>query len=346
MLIALRPVASILLSVSFTPLLFSQQSAAPPPSLDAAIHLDVVVAPKSGPPVAGLEQKGFSLFDNKTPQPITSFQAFGGPDAPVEVILLIDGVNTGATTIAYARSQIDKFLRANGGKLAHPIALAIFTDTGLRMVQDPSTDGNALSAALDQETVALRSITRAAGFYGAEDRFDLSMRALQQLGTDEAVHPGRKLIFWISPGWPLLTGPAVQLDRKQQQQLFTAIVEASTQLRQARVVLYDINPLGTNEDSLRAFYYQQFVKGVTKPYQVNVGNLGLQVLAVQTGGLVLNSNNDVSAMLAQAFRDADAWYEISFQPVPSEPNEYHQIEVKIDKPGLITRTRTGYYSRP
>jgi hypothetical protein len=85
---------------------------------------------------------------------------------------------------------------------------------------------------------------------------------------------------------------------------------------------------------------------VTKPSQANVGNIGLQVLAVQTGGLVLNSSNDVSALLQRAFVDAAAWYEISFQPVPSEPNEYHQIEIKVDKPGLTARTRTGYYAQP
>lgn len=167
----------------------------------------------------------------------------------------------------------------------------------------------------------------------------MSMRALQQLTTLEASHPGRKMILWVSPGWPLLTGPAVQLDQKQQQHLFAAIVEASTELRRTRITLYNIKPLGATENTLRTFYYEQFVKGITKPYQVNVGNLSLQVLAVQSGGLVLSSSNDISAMLEQAFRDADAWYEISFQPASAEPNEYHQIEVRVDKPGLIARTR-------
>jgi len=345
MVTALRPTVPLLLSLLFAPVL-SAQPAAPSAGASKAIELDIVVTPKSGPPVTGLAQKDFTVLDNKAPQAITSFRACSGPDAPVEVILLIDAVNTGFQHIAYERSEIDKFLRANGGKLAHPMALAIFTDAGVRMQQSFSTDGNALAASLDQQTVALRSITRSAGFYGAEDRFDLSMKVLAQLGTDEASRPGRKLILWISPGWPLLTGPAVQLDSKQQKQLFSAIVQASTQLREAHITIYNINPLGATEDSLRTFYYEQFVKGVTKPYQVNVGNLSLQVLAVQSGGLVLNANNDISTMLQQAFRDADAWYEISFQPVSAEPNEYHKLEVRVDKPGLEVRTRTGYYAQP
>ena len=344
MLTVPRPAIPLLLLL-IAPLLSARQQASPNPA-GRSIDLDVVVTPKSGPPATGLEQKDFTVLDNKTPQPIASFRAFSGSAAPVQIILLIDAVNTGYQTIAYERGEIGKFLRANGGKLPHPATLAIFTDKGIRMQQNFSSDGNALAASLEQETIALRTITRSAGFYGAVERFDLSMKALAQLGTDEAPLPGRKLIFWISPGWPLLTGPHVQIDGKQQQQLFNAIVQTSAGLRQARITLYNINPLGADENSLRTFYYEDFVKGVPKPSQVNVGNLGLQVLAVQTGGLVLNSNNDISEMLRQAFRDADAWYQISFQPAPSEPNEYHKLEVQVDRPGLEVRTRTGYYAQP
>ncbi len=42
-----------------------------------------------------------------------------------------------------------------------------------------------------------------------------------------------------------------------------------------------------------------------------------------------------------------SWYEITFDPLPADkPNEYHQIQIKLDKPGLVARTRTGYYANP
>jgi hypothetical protein len=28
------------------------------------------------------------------------------------------------------------------------------------------------------------------------------------------------------------------------------------------------------------------------------------------------------------------------------PDEYHQLQIKLAKPGLTARTRTGYYSEP
>jgi hypothetical protein len=40
--------------------------------------LDVLVTDISGRPVAGLEQKDFTLLDNKKPRPILSFRAVDG----------------------------------------------------------------------------------------------------------------------------------------------------------------------------------------------------------------------------------------------------------------------------
>lgn len=313
---------------------------------EQGIVLDVAVTPKSGgAPVAGLTQQDFTLTDNKAPQTITSFRAMGGSTAPVVVIVVIDDVNTAYTTIAYERQQIDKFFKDNDAKLAFPTQLAVFTDTGTQIQKGFSQDGNALSAALDHDTIALRDITRSAGFYGAEDRLQLSIKTLGQLAEYGKTLPGRKLVLWMSPGWPILEGPRVEISAKGQQSIFNTIIGLSTALRQARMTVYSIDPLGTQDAGTeRLFYYQSFLKGIRKPSETGFGNLALQVIATQTGGQVLNSNNDVSELMKQAVSDANAYYELSFEPVPDEPNTYHQIEVKIDKPGLIARTRAGYYS--
>src|ERR1700683_932604 len=72
-----------------------------PVTQPSRIFLDVVVTPKSGPPVSGLRQQDFTLLDNKVPQTITSFQGVDGRQAPIEVILLVDAVNTGFQSVAY-----------------------------------------------------------------------------------------------------------------------------------------------------------------------------------------------------------------------------------------------------
>jgi VWFA-related protein len=314
---------------------------------NGTIKLDVVVTEKSGPPVGGLQQQDFRVLDNKSPQTITSFKPVTGREGPIEVIVVIDAVNTAYSTVAVERTGIDKFLQAEGGHLAYPAALVLFTDKGTQMLGDFSSDGSTLSAALAQAEPGLRINTRSSGFYGAVDRMQLSVRTLGQLVAKEAPRPGRKIILWVSPGWPLLSGPGTQLSAKDQQSIFANIVALSNEMLQARVTLYNINPLGNAESIGRANYYKDFVKGVSKPSQVAIGNLGLPVLAIQSGGLALTFNNDIGAMLQQCVADAAPYYEISFTPAPvDQRDELHIVDVQTEKPGLTTRTRQLYYAQP
>jgi VWFA-related protein len=326
----------------------AQQSAPPVQPVTNKILLDVVVTPKSGPPVGDLTQQDFTLLDNKAPQSITSFKAVPGREAPIEVLLVIDAVNATAPTIARERVNIDKFLRAEGGRLAYRLAIAVVGDKGTQILGGGfSSDGSAIATQLDQTEIGLRDLGRSAGFNGATERWQLSLKTLSQLVANLAPRPGRKLILWLSPGWPLLSGPTVDLDAKLQTMMFGHIVNLSTQLRQARVTLYSVDPLGNSESVSRASFYQEFVKGVSKPSQIEAGDLGLPVIATQNGGLALNFNNDVAALLQECIADAAPYYEISFEPPPSDKrDDYHRLEVQVAKPGLIARTRQGYYAQP
>jgi VWFA-related protein len=326
----------------------AQQNAQSPQPENGRIYLDVVVSEKSGPPVAGLQQQDFTLLDNNAPQPIGSFQAYTAREAPLKFILVEDAVNTAPERVAYERNQIDRFLRSEGGRLAFPVALTVFTEKGLSIAGNFTTDGNVLAAALDKQDTGPRAIGRSAGFYGAADRWQISVNALRQLVAAEAARHRRKIIVWISPGWPLLSTPETDMmGTKQQTHLFDSIVTMSTQLREARVTIDNVNPLGSDESISNDTYYMNFVKPVTKPNQVYVGNMALQVLAVQTGGVVLNLNNDTAALLQQCMSDAAPYYELSFDPPKSaKKDEYHRLEIKIAKPGLTARTRQGYYAQP
>jgi hypothetical protein len=93
----------------------SHRPAPAPGSPEGAIKLDVLVTDDGGRPVAGLEQKDFTLLDNKKPRPILSFRAVDGilgagqGEPPVEVILLIDAANTSLQRVAYARLQVQNY---------------------------------------------------------------------------------------------------------------------------------------------------------------------------------------------------------------------------------------------
>ncbi len=316
------------------------------------ITLDVVVNDRSAKPVSGLQQQDFTLFDNKQPQKILSFRAVEGakatPDPPIEVILVVDEVNTSFQNVARARYQVEKFLGENGGELALPVSLVLLSDAGTKIGNSATRDGKALIADLNANRNALRISGRAQGFYGANDRLQLSVRTVQQLAEREATRPGRKLMVWISPGWAYLSGPNVQLSSKDEQGIFNSVVSLSDALRRARITLYSVDPLGTADAvGIRTTYYEQFLKGVKAANKVQIGNLALQVLADQSGGLVLNGSNDAASEIERCVTDAKAFYVLSFDGLPGDgPNEYHALEVKIDKPGMKARTRYGYYAQP
>ncbi len=133
-----------------------------------------------------------------------------------------------------------------------------------------------------------------------------------------------------------------------QQDLFGTVVATSTELLRARITLYSIDTVGAADAGNTSFnYYRDFLKGVSAPKQVLPGNLALQVIATQTGGRVLTSNRDIGKQIDNCINDANAWYVLSFDSPPGDhPNEYHKLDVKIGKPGLTARTRTGYYAQP
>lgn len=339
--------ASVAAFAAFAPPTLAQQSATPSAPGGNQIDLNVVVAGKSGSPVTGLQQQDFTILDNKIPRKITSFQALDGTQTPIEVTIVIDAVNAEYHHIAYERDQIDRFLRADQGELRYPTSIVVLTDTGLQSVASFSKDGNQLSSALDKFTIGFRILRRSAGFYGAGERFHISLDGFHELAQRQAPLPGRKIMLWVSPGWPLLSGPGVFLDNAERQQLFADIVSFSTGLRRNRITLYNIDPAGTLDSLSRDTYWQNFVNSVTKPGQAQIGNLGLQVLTVQSGGVVFSFNNDLTFLLERCLADTRASYEISFEPPASaQANEYHHLEIRIAKHGLKARTWRQYYSEP
>ena len=164
------------------------------------------------------------------------------------------------------------------------------------------------------------------------------------IADTEANKPGRKLLIWTGPGWPLFDTPRIESTFKEQQQDFDALVQLSTRLREARISVYSVS-LG--QPNMGTFLYQGYLKGVQKPAKMNLPNLGLKVFAVETGGRVAGPDNDMAAQIGRCAQDASAYYNLSFDPPRADhANEYHDLKVLVDNPALTARTNTGYYNQP
>lgn len=321
--------------------------AAEAPPLDShTISIDVEVTDKQGQSILGLKPEDFALLDNKQPRKIVDFHEVDTHRTvadPVHVIIVIDAINTEFDVVAREREQLGEFLKQDGGHLAHPTSLAFLTEKGLKMQQASSRDGSVLLASLEGANSELRSIGRSAGFWGATDRLQWSLDQLTQLATYESTKPGRKLAFFLSPGWPLLPYAGVDATDRQRRWTFGAVMGLTNALRESHLALYSIDPhsLGRTDP----FYYQSYLKPVSNVNQAEYPYLGLQVLAAHSGGLVEVTGMDILGEINAAIRDANAWYSITFEvPVPDRRNEYHGLQLQVDKPGVVARTTAGYYA--
>jgi VWFA-related protein len=310
------------------------------------ILINVVVTDKKGQPIHDLQAGDFTVLDNKAPQKLLAFRAVNADTLrqdPVHVVMVVDTINSPFNVVAQEREQFGEFLKQNGGELVNPTSIGIFAESGAKVDPNFSRDGNALNAALTKQQAELRAEGRNTGFYGAADRLRMSLNQLSQLLTYEATVPGRKLVLVVGPGWPLFQRAGEEADMKQRTQVFNSIVQLTNSLLNSQITLYCIDPYELGRTS--PFYYQSFLKGVSAVKDAEYSNLALQVLAEHSGGQVLVSGPLILGALNSAVHDATSSYELTFEAAPGDrANEYHAIEVRVNRPNIIVRTAKGYYA--
>jgi VWFA-related protein len=338
-------------------LLATMESKFQPDPNSGLIKLDVVVTDQQGRSISGLDENDLTLLDNGQPRNIVTFQAFDDaaskPDPPVEIILVIDEEDLPALLLSAVKQAAQEFLLQNDGHLAQPTKVYRISNDGLFVSAQPSKDGNALAREVaekneprtiwesqelgktDKKTVfrsALRSIVT-----NTWSGLPHPLIALGSIAIEERRTPARKLLFWFGNGWPIV--------HKQWQHLFDSVTEISTRLREARIGVWVDDFWRTPDED--AFAYQNFVAGVASENSSALENLALQVLAVQSGGGVLQGNGDAADLISRQVAQANTFYTITFDPPRTYVmDEYHDLNVAVGRPGLTTHTRTGYYDQP
>ena len=330
------------------------QANAPPEGL---IHLDVAATDRAGRPVSGLAAKGFTLLDNGVAQKIVSFEASNeGSDENerlTEVVLVLDEVNLSPIQFELVKEETIKFLRQNGGHLAQPASVYWFTAVGLYASANPTTYGNALAedVAHHRSSRVLWKLPRNRDPHAtaASERYrlwDRDLRAVYSIAIERRDKPGRKVLVWLGFGWPA-RGP-----REQRETAFESLVELSTRIREARLVISQVTTW--SDPLIFNFDYTDYLTGVRTLSDLKKSDpedapphFALPVMAVQSGGLVLDASPGIVGGIRHCVEDASEFYTVSFDPPPAAPpDEYHDLKVQIEAPALSARTNTGYYDQP
>jgi VWFA-related protein len=357
------------------PPLLSAQGHLPPVAYnprEGLIRLDMVVTDPAGKPVSSIVPRDLTLLDGGKPVKILTFQAHApnspSVEPPVTIILLVDTLNLPERLASYERREVRRFLQQNGGRLAQPVSLFELSNLGILKIGQPSTDGHVLAAEFTHNS-NLEWLRRPAnGMRGsslesdAEPAILSALKALGDIAAAERQNPGRKLLLWVGPGWGLGSG-AYGVDLAGKQETFDAIEWFYTLLREARITLYSFSVGETNADG-RALLYRSYLNNATSVPLATFMHLYRKVIAVQTGGRVLEpsgdltgdpvpsltgftSNADLVQEINGCIEEAATFYTLSFDPSQAErPDEYHELKVQVDKPGVTARTTTGYYDQP
>ena len=349
-------VSPLLLLVGACAAISAQQFPSPkveiaPTGQPQTIHLDVLVKDSSGSSISGIPEQYFTVLDNGQPQKLLSFKQVDPKDDPdaVQVLIVMDMINPGYNSVTWGREQLSEYLKQEGGSLHHRTSIAAMTEDGLEMMNGSTTDGNQLQAEFAKVSTNLRLVSQSAGWAGLEQLFNESIQEFSQILSIEQARPGRKLVLFISSGWPAMGGIGSEEDLHEVQVDFMNIVGITNTIRDARTAIYRLDPFelgGEHFGDHGTFYYQDFLKPVTDPKKATYPYMQLGVFAVHSGGRVMVTGKNVAGELNNAKRDGGIYYELTYATPPAgRPNEYHAIQVKVSRPGFV-QTISGYYADP
>jgi VWFA-related protein len=191
--------------------------------------------------------------------------------------------------------------------------------------------------------------------------------------------PGRKALVLLSDYMPLGSGeniqtiagkaPAATYDFRNQ--ITASMRGVVDQAARSGVVIYAVDTRGLKSLNMTAAdRYDPYALSVGRggtPLDSNPiwdrtaprrseyvrGQLGSEYLASETGGFMTYEANDIGHAIERAYADLDGYYLLAF--TPSEEifertrigaAEYRQIHLRVNKPGLHIRYRTGFYGVP
>lgn len=300
------------------------------------IHLDVSVTDAQGEPVSGLRREDFELLDQGHSQKVLSFHAFDelsdGPESPVQIVFFIDTLGLPSEKALRAEVSMERFLRQRDGNLSEPTSIFGLSDDGFwTIAHHDSIDGNSLASDLSSgKRVVLNHRPDA-------------LRAIAFIAAGQRRKRGHKVMLWIGPGCGKGTGifPA---SHKEGQKTFNPIYWFTTLLREARL---SIDELAVDQDDPCATGYELYLTGPRTVREADDRFLYKKVLAIHSGGSVVDDSNDLLAEINRSVERARTFYTLSFDPpIALQDHEYHSLSVRVTQPGLLARTNTSYYDEP
>lgn len=339
------------------------QQAPPPPqqpqqpafrSKAELVRLDVSVLDELRVPVTGLAASDFTVLEDGKPLPLAAFAEVLVPEAvppttdwmrDVEpdirrnddlderrlILIVMDDAQISSANPRIA-DNVRNAARVIIDNLGPSDLCAIIYTMDQRNMQEFTTDRTRLLAAIDRFQP---SMTNNWDLFHRYSVGTLSRAA--EILTE--IPQRRKALFYISNGVPFdvtMVAPRRQDIRNQpdyDQAGTSAWIkqEMENVFRNAQLANVNIHAVDPGAlDTLQPGFdpRRDFLVAVSE----------------NTGGYPIINRDDYDAAIARAFAENSSYYLLGYEPPTARDGRFHRIEVKVNRPGVMVRARSGYYA--
>ncbi|MBD0369461.1 MAG: VWA domain-containing protein [Pyrinomonadaceae bacterium] len=164
--------------------------------------------------------------------------------------------------------------------------------------------------------------------------------------------PGRKSVLLIADGIPVQSS----VNEARTDRIGNAMRRLIDMANRASVVIYTMDARGLptfglnaadDTSGIRPDELEGLLRGRRNAFFDSL--VGMSLLAKQTGGFSIALNNDLTDGIKQVLNDQKGYYLIGYRPDEStfDPvtgrRKFHDIKIKVKRPGLQVRSRSGFY---
>jgi VWFA-related protein len=298
------------------------------------------------------------------------------------VALVVDDLGTSFESVSYVRRALKKFVDEQ--MLPGDLVAIMRTSAGMGALQQFTSDKQLLYRAIERvrwypsgrsgvsafapleaqppTPAGMRSPgegNRDASAELEEFRTDLfsvgTLGALNFIVRGMTELPGRKSVVMFSDGFAILN----RQDPSKSGRVLDNLRRLIDLANRASVVVYTVDARGlpvlglTAADSTSGRSAQQILEQMgQRSTQYLDTQAGLHYLSEGTGGFLVHDNNDLGDAVRRVLDDQRGYYLIGFRPDESVfetikgRHRFNNLQVRVRRPGLLVRARSGFLGIP
>ncbi len=292
------------------------------------VSLPVVVTDKAGRRIKDLAKDDFQVHENGIRQEIAGFAA---TDEPINVALLLD--TSGSTELRLARIQNAAISFVNQLHPDDEVAVLSFADD-VRLQQDFTIDRDRNEYGIKKTRTGEWTVLYEAVWLALEE----VLKPVQE----------RKALVIFSDGVDTRShtvnmNETLELAKETGATIYCVYfdTEADQYRRNTKSVP------GGSFPPIIATPYPPVVTGPgASASEYSTGRRYLESLAENSGGLLFDGMSDLEYAFAEVARELASQYSIGYYSTDERRDgKFRKIQIKMAKPGLVARTKKGYYTK-